>query len=76
METSKTLKVGSHKKNISKKNKVKLWDEFDIQEQTPQNAVSIKKIVDVCKQSTETGSIQSFLTELNEYESLIIQNNT
>ena len=49
METSKTLKVGSHKKNISKKNKVKLWDEFDIQEQTPQNAVSIKKIVDVDK---------------------------
>ena len=44
MESSKTLKVGSHKKNISKKNKVKLWDEFDIQEQTPQNAVSIKKI--------------------------------
>ena len=41
MESSKTLKVGSHKKNISKKNKVKLWDEFDIQEQTPQNTVSV-----------------------------------
>lgn len=49
MESSKTLKVGSHKKNISKKNKVKLWDEFDIQEQTPQNTVSIKKMVDVDK---------------------------